>query len=34
LLTGDFKKLKRGDSVSYVEQVGDSGPIASKVRVR
>jgi cold shock CspA family protein/ribosome-associated translation inhibitor RaiA len=34
LLSGDFDKLKRGDDVSYVEDVGDTGPIATKVRVR
>jgi len=33
LLSGDFDALRRGDEVSYVEQVGDTGPIASKVRV-
>lgn len=33
LLTGDFDKLRRGDEVSYVEQMGDTGPMASKVRV-
>ena len=32
LLTGDFDSLKRGDAVSYVEAMGDTGPIASKVR--
>ena len=32
LLTGDFDDLRRGDEVSYVEQVGDTGPTASKVR--
>lgn len=32
VLTGDFDRLKRGDSVSYVEEVGDTGPIATKVR--
>jgi ribosome-associated translation inhibitor RaiA/cold shock CspA family protein len=32
LLTGDFDKLKRGDAVTYVEEVGDTGPIATKVR--
>jgi ribosome-associated translation inhibitor RaiA/cold shock CspA family protein len=32
VLTGDFDKLKRGDSVRYVEEVGDTGPIATKVR--
>ena len=33
LLGGDFDALRRGDDVSYVEQAGDTGPIASKVRV-
>lgn len=33
LLTGDFDSLHRGDDVSYVEEMGDTGPIASKVRV-
>jgi len=33
LLSGDFDGLRRGDEVSYVEQAGDTGPIASKVRV-
>ncbi|HEX3161350.1 MAG TPA: cold shock domain-containing protein, partial [Pseudolabrys sp.] len=33
LLSGDFDGLERGDEVSYVEQTGDTGPIASKVRV-
>lgn len=33
LLSGDFDGLERGDEVSYVEQAGDTGPIASKVRV-
>ncbi|HEY6022965.1 MAG TPA: HPF/RaiA family ribosome-associated protein [Pseudolabrys sp.] len=33
LLSGDFDSLSRGDEVSYVEQAGDTGPIASKVRV-
>jgi ribosomal subunit interface protein len=32
LLSGDFDKLKRGDDVSYVEDMGDTGPIATKVR--
>jgi cold shock CspA family protein len=32
LLSGDFDSLKRGDSVSYVETIGDTGPIAAKVR--
>jgi ribosomal subunit interface protein len=34
LLTGDFNSLKRGDEVHYVEDMGDTGPIASKVRVK
>lgn len=31
LITGDFDKLKRGDSVHYVEAMGDTGPTAKKV---
>lgn len=34
VLSGDFDKLNRGDEVHYVEQIGDTGPIASKVRVK
>ncbi|MGQ4273592.1 HPF/RaiA family ribosome-associated protein [Terrihabitans sp. B22-R8] len=34
LLTGDFDNLRRGDEVHYVEDLGDTGPIASKVRVK
>jgi len=33
VLSGDFDALNRGDEVSYVETMGDTGPIASKVRV-
>jgi ribosome-associated translation inhibitor RaiA/cold shock CspA family protein len=33
LLSGDFDALQRGDEVTYVEAMGDTGPIASKVRV-
>lgn len=33
VLSGDFDRLHRGDEVSYVEAMGDTGPIASKVRV-
>jgi len=33
VLSGEFDGLRRGDGVSYVEQSGDTGPIASKVRV-
>jgi ribosomal subunit interface protein len=32
LLAGDFDKLRRGDDVTYVEHMGDTGPIAIKVR--
>jgi cold shock CspA family protein/ribosome-associated translation inhibitor RaiA len=31
LLQGDFDRLRRGDRVHFVETVGDTGPIASKV---
>ena len=34
MLTGDFDELERGDEVHYNEEVGDTGPIASKVRVK
>ena len=34
LLSGDFEKLRQGDEVHYVEDVGDTGPIATKVRVK
>lgn len=34
LLSGDFDALKHGDMVAYVEDAGDTGPIATKVRVR
>jgi ribosome-associated translation inhibitor RaiA len=34
LLIGDFAVLQRGDAVSYVEDMGDTGPIATKVRVK
>jgi len=33
LLAGDFDRLRRGDEVSYVESMGDTGPVASKVRL-
>jgi ribosome-associated translation inhibitor RaiA/cold shock CspA family protein len=32
LLSGDFDALKRGDELHYVEEAGDTGPIATKVR--
>lgn len=31
--TGEFDRLKRGDELHYVEELGDTGPIASKVRL-
>ena len=31
LISGDFKRLQVGDRVHFVETVGDTGPIASKV---
>lgn len=34
MLTGDFDTLTRGDEVYYIEDVGDTGPIATKVRVK
>jgi cold shock CspA family protein len=34
VLAGDFAALRRGDPVHYVEEMGDSGPTASKVRVK
>ena len=34
VLSGTFAKLKRGDDVYYVEELGDTGPTASKVRVK
>jgi cold shock CspA family protein len=33
VLSGAFDKLRRGDEVTYVEGMGDTGPTASKVRV-
>jgi cold shock CspA family protein/ribosome-associated translation inhibitor RaiA len=32
LLSGEFDSLSRGDEVFYVEDMGDTGPIATKVR--
>jgi ribosome-associated translation inhibitor RaiA len=32
VLTGNFDELRRGDDVTYVEDLGDTGPTASKVR--
>jgi hypothetical protein len=34
LLSGDFDALKRGDEVYYVEEAGDTGPTAAKVRLK
>jgi ribosome-associated translation inhibitor RaiA/cold shock CspA family protein len=34
VLAGDFDALERGDEVSYVEDMGDTGPTAVKVRAR
>ena len=34
LLSGDFDRLERGQEVTYVEEAGDTGPTASKVRVK
>jgi ribosome-associated translation inhibitor RaiA/cold shock CspA family protein len=34
LLSGDFDQLERGQDVYYNEDMGDTGPIASKVRVK
>jgi len=34
ILSGNFEDLKIGTQVSYVEEMGDTGPIASKVRVK
>jgi len=34
MLQGDFDKLQRGDEVFYVEAMGDTGPTATKVRVK
>jgi cold shock CspA family protein/ribosome-associated translation inhibitor RaiA len=34
LLNGDFDALKIGDELAYVEDMGDTGPIATKVRVK
>jgi cold shock CspA family protein len=34
LLSGDFDDLKGGEEVYYNEDVGDTGPIATKVRVK
>ena len=34
MTNGDFDRLRRGDDVSYVEADSDTGPVATKIRVR
>jgi len=34
VIVGEFDDLRGGDEVHYVEDVGDTGPVASKVRVK
>jgi ribosome-associated translation inhibitor RaiA/cold shock CspA family protein len=34
VLSGDFDRLSRGDEVRYNEALGDTGPIATKLRVK
>jgi cold shock CspA family protein/ribosome-associated translation inhibitor RaiA len=34
LISGDFDQLERGQDVYYNEDMGDTGPIATKVRVK
>jgi cold shock CspA family protein len=34
VLSGDFDQLSRGNEVHYNEVIGDTGPIATKVRVK
>jgi folate-dependent phosphoribosylglycinamide formyltransferase PurN len=34
VLSGDFAQFTRGTKVHYVEEAGDTGPTASKVRVK
>ena len=34
VLSGDFEQLRSGAEVYYVEEMGDTGPIAAKVRVK
>ena len=34
MLAGSFDDLERGDELFYVEEMGDTGPIACKVRVK
>jgi ribosome-associated translation inhibitor RaiA/cold shock CspA family protein len=34
MLSGNFDELRRGDDVYYIEEVGDTGPLATKVWVK
>ncbi len=34
MLSGEFERLQRGDEIYYVEDVGDTGPIATKLWVK
>jgi cold shock CspA family protein/ribosome-associated translation inhibitor RaiA len=34
MLSGSFDDLRRGHEVYYVQEMGDTGPIASKVRIK
>lgn len=34
VLSGNFEDLRRGQEVYYVDDMGDTGPVASKVRVK
>lgn len=34
VLSGEFAQFRRGTQVSYVEEAGDTGPTASKVRLK
>ena len=34
MTNGDFDRLRRGDDVSYVIADSDTGPVASRVRLR
>lgn len=34
ILSGDFDRLKMATPVHYVEEIGDTGPIATKVRMK
>lgn len=33
VISGDFDGMSRGDEIHYVEEVGDTGPLATKVRI-